>query len=734
MNMGSLLKNRILKNLLFGFFIFIIFLMPVSLSLETRGEGALSFSITPELRVASAWLFGLSSITEDAFNNIFNWVGYAFLWVCALITRTAGMLLDASLSYTVFEMGEKLGKGSSLGGTVDNLWVLIRDICNLAFIFGLIYVGIRTIIDPESASTKRFLSRIIIGALLINFSLFFAKAIIDFSNFTAYQIYTSMVEGTGSISETIVQKLRIITFYEVADEKLTATAKDNSLAFFMMAGIFLLITAFVLFAGALILVSRFVVLIFIMIASPLLFAATVFPQTEHIATDIWKKLISQSFVAPIYILLVLISIKLIDGLGFSGSFAKEYSKEYLKSPSGSNLSATLSFTIIIFFMISALTIAKSMGGKGAEIAVSLANKVRGTVGRNTIGRASHWMREKYEHEEAKAANFKGDSSKGLAANARGYINKIGYGALNVTGADRGIRKGLEAGEHGKFGGAYSYEDDQKYEKDRKKRIASTNKLEEFKDAIKMGTSIDPATKKRVVLSPDEQIKFERAVADASVKDIEELTQEQRKMLIDVMTDSQLDALEKSEKLTDVEKGELGEARKELVKVMYTKDAESYKKLSKAGVGHLTTLGYEFLKEEQNAVQLTLAQMDELKKKLTATEYANINKVREDALKNLASGTSITATHKDGSSTVLNKSHITGRGPAEIAQMSTDVLVALGGDLPAPVLPQILKDGKKNQDEQKKIKQAIIAAAGAGMNVDAHEEFFNDNPIGKNFGK
>ncbi len=95
-------------------------------------------------------------------------------------------------------MGAQINN-STFGSTIDTMWTLIRDICNLAFIFGFIYVGIRTILDPDSVDPKRFLSKIIVGALLINFSLFFVKIIIDFSNFTALKIYTAMASESGSI-------------------------------------------------------------------------------------------------------------------------------------------------------------------------------------------------------------------------------------------------------------------------------------------------------------------------------------------------------------------------------------------------------------------------------------------------------------------------------------------------------------------------------------------------------
>jgi hypothetical protein len=107
-------------------------------------------------------------------DRLMDGVGKAMLNVSASFTWMGGRLLDASLDYSVFQMGTKI---LPLNTTIETIWSLIRDMSNLVFIFGFIYVGIRTIIDPDSVSPKKMLAQIIIGALLINFSLFFVRII-----------------------------------------------------------------------------------------------------------------------------------------------------------------------------------------------------------------------------------------------------------------------------------------------------------------------------------------------------------------------------------------------------------------------------------------------------------------------------------------------------------------------------------------------------------------------------
>src|SRR3989344_7471216 len=60
-------------------------------------------------------------------------------------------------------------------------WVISRDIANLGFVLAIIIIAFTTILRWETYETKKLLTRLIIAALLVNFSLLIAGAFIDFS-------------------------------------------------------------------------------------------------------------------------------------------------------------------------------------------------------------------------------------------------------------------------------------------------------------------------------------------------------------------------------------------------------------------------------------------------------------------------------------------------------------------------------------------------------------------------
>lgn len=397
-------------------------------------------------------------------NKVIQFLGNILLGIGAFFAMLTGTLLDASLKHLVFEMGVMVNQ-NSFGGSITQMWTLLRDICNLLFIFGFIYLGIRTIIDPESATVKRTLARIIIGALLINFSLFIVKFVIDVSNFTALKIYQAMTDGTGSVTGAIMQIMGVSSFYssDMKPVDFTNITTAGGLWFYVMGALMFIVIAVTFAIAAVMLIVRFAVLIFLMLGAPLLFAAPVFPQLESIASGLWKKLFSNAFFAPVYLLLVLISIKLMEGLVISMKGGILASQLGAPPTSVDAYSMVLNFLIIIFFLIQSLVIAQKMGAVGGDTAVSAFHGVRksaqvkmgnATAGlvaagmRSTIGRAAH-SDERNERLKNQAARggLSGWSARQQLKAARAVASSS-FDVRNVAGV--GEKLGVGAGAKGGY--------------------------------------------------------------------------------------------------------------------------------------------------------------------------------------------------------------------------------------------------------------------------------------------
>ncbi len=647
----------------------------------------------------------------DTANAFEKWFGYFMLNIGSFFLWMGGQVLELSINELIIKMGANINE-SLLGVMITKLWGLMRDICNLLFIFGFVWVGIKTIIDADDSGAKRALASLIIAALLINFSLYITKVVIDVSNYTAVEIYNATFVGPAdsSLSASFAKSLGLYSFYE-------KTPKGEQLAalplmFYVMAAILLVIAGFVFAAGGFLIITRFAVLVFIMIFSPLLFAARVFPATEDIASKLWKQLISSSFFAPAYLILLLVSAQVTQAIVSTLTKGQDGLAKGLSS-GGNNFAVVLAFCVGIMFLILSLKVASQFGMVGAEKTMALAHGMRkrtqGFAGRHTLGRAGYALNKKID-EDSKST----DIGRRTTANMLKTI---------------GVSSAAGAAAKGKYGGSASFDDGKKAAKAHDKEQAEIDELLKFKMKVEKGQKAAPGSKE------DQDMK--KAVAGASVKYLEELSQEQREAIAGHMTQGQIDGLDKSTEIDDTEKSKIHDARQKALQKMFEADRKG---LAKASVDHLNALGVEYLKREDNALHLNSSQMDDLKKKLTPSEFAELNTARTKALEKLVRGpikTLDTAGNvmKDtaGNDIETEKSHITGQKPGEIAKMPAEVLKALSTELSVAVLTKIYQDGTLNTADQATVKRDIMALPPANPQRIAAVAFFS-SPLGLGFGR
>lgn len=491
-------------------------------------------------------------------------LGTGILWL-------GGMFFDYSMGYLVIGMGDLLGEG--LGDMIDDVWIVVRDIFNLLFIFGLIYIGFRTILDINKANTQRTLIALIAAALLVNFSLFIAKAIVDLSNVTAFQIYSLIsVEGDATrvdgeytgIGAGFMQYLNLeASIGDNAEVLQDVVADDGNLPsgrviiYGIMVLIFSLVAAFVFMAGAVFMVTRFVALILYMVFSPAMFAGMIFPGMQPYMAKWWRGFISNALVAPAFMFMLYLSLMAAEALqDDTGTLGAAFA-----NPSGAEgtFMVILMFFVIMGFLVASLMVAKQFGTVGADRAVSMGrtalNKTRtgiqGFAGRNTIGRGSNWAQEKFTRWQEKPTE--NQSRLGRAMRTAAAATNFDRAAINVT----------EKGKSAKFGSGRSYNDAENVDKDRKKRLAAGAEEQRREQNIHAGIE---ATKVSVAGSIDQK------TMDELAKAMKGLTEKQltEGMKLEVLTnenvavhlsEKNIETLEKSGKYSEAEIGSIKDARK-----------------------------------------------------------------------------------------------------------------------------------------------------------------------------
>lgn len=335
-------------------------------------------------------------------------VSHFFLVLGNWMLGFAGTLFNWVLVVTVFQFGSYFGNTEGILLS----WGVLRDLANIMLLFGFIFMGLQTILDIGHFNVKHALPRLLIIAVLLNFSLFITEALIDVTNVFSATMATQA--GTGcdprkatdtkecvryGIAGKIVQTTGLTSLLKQGpDLQNYNDNKQVNATIYLGAAIFAWIAAFVLFAGAVMLLIRALVLVFVMVLSPLGFAAMAIPAFEELG-DKWRHaLISNVVSAPVFILMILVSIRIVDQFQIGGENGSANLMEAIASQNSSALGVFVIYLLIIGFFVAAIVVSKQMGAMGASFATRAGGAMTfGTsafVARRTIGQGGA-MAEKW---------------------------------------------------------------------------------------------------------------------------------------------------------------------------------------------------------------------------------------------------------------------------------------------------------------------------------------------------
>jgi len=390
----------------------------------------------------------LFSVATEILMAPFGWLAILILQLAALITHLSGTILNYIVQFTVVDMAKNLKEAT----TINVAWKVIRDVANMAFIFVLLYAAIRTILGIGS-DTKKLIVNIIVVAILINFSLFFTKVVIDASNILAITFYDAIApealrsDRSLGLSGSLMEPLRIQSLWKIT----TDTFKGKQLIIIgVMGTIVSLIAAFVFFAVAIMFVIRFVVLIFVMILSPLAFMGFILPQLKQYKDQWLEALLGQAFFAPIYFLLTWIVIIVSRGLFTTTTTGGDMATVFtgvvgvngnVRSPTPESMTLLMNYIIMIVLLIASLIIAKKWADKAGHGVPGLTKWATGAAGgvafgglgwagRSTLGRlggAAAGSASLQEASDKKRSGFLWDRTKGATARLALYASRKAEG-------------------------------------------------------------------------------------------------------------------------------------------------------------------------------------------------------------------------------------------------------------------------------------------------------------------
>ncbi len=253
--------------------------------------------------------------TAAAWLSFFNILFYTL----AFILSIAGFLLDGAIGISLFGMSKIFANL----GPLDQVWSLVRDTMNIVFIFMLLYIAISMILGSLGVKAKASLTSVIVSALFINFSMFIAKVIIDAGNLVAVALYNqipgnSAFVGTGSnlghsiLSGLIVNGLSGQNWGQFFLSLSTFSGQANILVFVILKTIVVGISCYVLIYAGGIFIGRIVMLMILAVTSPVGFIGGAIPWLDDLRGKWWKTFTDQVIVAPMFMFLMLLFVKMLD--------------------------------------------------------------------------------------------------------------------------------------------------------------------------------------------------------------------------------------------------------------------------------------------------------------------------------------------------------------------------------------------------------------------------------------
>lgn len=414
-------------------------------------------------------------------NAMITTIADATLRVAGFFTWISAWLLNFSLDVSVINMKTHIDNLDAL----DIGWKAFRDLSNMFFIFILLYISIATILRLEGYNARSLLAKVIIIALLINFSLFFTKVIVDASNRLAIEFYNATgiagkVENgrvwNNGFAEKLMTSTRIGTIYNFQSGGVAAGGNGAAVGVSSTRGVadvitkpielytlaiggtvFLLVLAFIFFAAGFLLLGRFIMLVILMVLSPLAYMAMILPSTRGLASRWWRTLMDQALFAPLFLMLVWFSLHVVNSPGF-GQISRvddpNVADTFVGAFVGRSPELILNYVLAIGFLIAALYVSRSFSALGAGMVMKWGDGARrwgqGIVGRATIGQAGKTLGRMYRAGEASIKN---------TAAGRGFTDTANRMTLGLAGnLNRATKRALDAGRDAKFGSSQNLAD------------------------------------------------------------------------------------------------------------------------------------------------------------------------------------------------------------------------------------------------------------------------------------
>ena len=269
-------------------------------------------------------------------------------------------------------------------------WVIIRDICNMFFVIVLLIIAFATILKLENYSYKKWLPKLILMAILINFSKMICGLMIDAAQIIMLTFVNAFKDiGGGNMVNLLGiqdwQSLKGIE--EVSSWEITAA--------YVLSVIYAAVALIVVVAMLAMLVMRIIMLWIYVVLSPLAYLMSAFPGGSKYASSWWSEFTKNLIVGPVLAFFIWLSFTSLanfqtNSLEIAGTPDNRDQISCELDTNGVCKYGTsdilLKFIIAIGMLLGGLKITSEIGGEAAKVAGKVAES-----GKKVAYSTGKWM-------------------------------------------------------------------------------------------------------------------------------------------------------------------------------------------------------------------------------------------------------------------------------------------------------------------------------------------------------
>lgn len=295
--------------------------------------------------------------------------GNPFTWILIGMQKVVAWFTTGAISLLTQFIDAKLTTDLLTSTAVSEVWAAVRDVCNLAFILTLLFSAFATIFHIEKYHIKTIIAKLVLMALLINFSLPITRFIIDLGNVPMYYLAETMFGSSGAsgIGGQIADQSNLVCVlvphYGGCGNTTSWDYAINDPSLIIASTILLFLFCITIFSLAILFIIRTIGLTLLLMFSPIGFVGIAVPALNKYANEFWETLIKYVIFGPTMLFILAVSIKMMAAVnGFSNGGAGSLNLVFNGIDGFAKTIATLAPPIVVLWMGMAVAQKSSIAG------------------------------------------------------------------------------------------------------------------------------------------------------------------------------------------------------------------------------------------------------------------------------------------------------------------------------------------------------------------------------------